>query len=133
MDIQAAYIPLFEGRRIITLEEEFQHFVGQLGQRIREIRQIKRRSQSQVSEGAGIYDVGILERGQTSNPTLYTLFVLARTMNIELKELLNVPTSQAPLDEKERIFVEAKHLLQEADIQMQRKALRVLRAFLVDS
>ena len=117
---------------ISTLEEEFQAFVRRLGERIRAIRKARRHSQMQVSERAGIYDVGALERGRAANPRLYTLFVLARSLNVELKDLLDLEPSRTPLEESERIFIQMEEMLRNQDLKTQRKALDLLRVFLED-
>lgn len=103
----------------------------QLGRRIRAIRIARRHSQLQVSEGAGIYDVGALERGRAVNPRLYTLFALARTLEIELKDLLDAgPAREA--EESEQIFLRMRELLRDRDLKTQRKALDLLQLFLAD-
>lgn len=115
-----------------TLEEEFRVFVQRLGERLRAIRTARRHSQMYVSEGAGIYDMGILERGREANPRLYTLFVVAKTLDIELKDLLDMEPSRGATEESERIFIEIKEMLNTQDIRTQRKALNLLQVFLAD-
>jgi transcriptional regulator with XRE-family HTH domain len=116
-----------------NLQEEFQDFVNRLGQRIRLLRTARSRSQSQVSEAAGIYDVGKLERGREANPRLYTLFVLARTLKVELKELLDIPlAASGEMDEAEQILLHLKLLMADKDLPTRRKALNILYAFLED-
>lgn len=117
---------------IPTVEEEFQAFVQHLGERIRAIRKARQHSQMQVSERAGIYDVGTLERGRAANPRLYTLFVLARSLNVELKDLLDLEPSRKPLEESEQIFLQMRDMLSARDLKTQRKALNLLRVFLED-
>jgi len=117
---------------IPRLEEEFQVFVRQLGRRIRAIRTARQHSQTRISEEAGIYDVGALERGKAANPRLYTLFALARTLDVELKELLDVSPDREAEEESEQIFIRMRELLRGRDLKTQRKALDLLRVFLAD-
>lgn len=117
---------------IPRLEEEFQAFVRQLGRRIRAIRTAKQHSQTRISEEAGIYDVGALERGKAANPRLYTLFALARTLDVELKELLDAGPARGAGEESEQIFIRIREILRDRDLKTQRKALDLLQVFLAD-
>ena len=63
----------------------------QLGQRIRQFRQMKGLSQEELAYRAGIHRtyLGGIERGER-NPSLKNLAAIARALDVKLADLLNI-------------------------------------------
>ncbi len=69
-----------------------EHARVQLGERVRELRVAHRATQEQLAERAGLsYKfIGEIERGK-ANPTIETLWRLAKALRVEVHELLLFP------------------------------------------
>jgi transcriptional regulator with XRE-family HTH domain len=82
---------------------------GQLGARVRQLRQSKRLTQEQLAERAGLSQkfVGELERGR-GNPTLTTLAALGEALGVELVDLLGIAV------QRPRVTARQATLLREA-------------------
>ena len=65
--------------------------VKALGKRIKEIRKEKGLSQEDLSNEAEVplSQIGRMERGEI-NPTISTLFIIAKALGVELKYLLDI-------------------------------------------
>jgi transcriptional regulator with XRE-family HTH domain len=67
--------------------------------RIKELRKLKKMSQEQLAEKAGLHPtfIGNLERAE-KNPTITSLAKIARALNISLSELLTFPDDKKIVD-----------------------------------
>ena len=116
--------------------EDFEELLGKLGRRVRALRKRAGLTQAELAERAGLYDVGEIERGkkiragkrEDANPTLNTLFKLARPLGVEVKDLFDFPEEK--LSEEGRIDREILELLRGKDLQTKKKAYEILKAFL---
>ena len=116
--------------------EDFEELLGKLGRRVRALRKKAGLTQAELAERAGLYDVGEIERGkkiragkrEDANPTLNTLFKLARALGVEVKDLFDFPEEE--LSEEGRIDREILELLRRKDLQTKKKAYEILKAFL---
>jgi len=116
--------------------KDFEHLLRKLGERVRYLRKRTGLTQAELSERAGIYDVGEIERGkkiragrrEQPNPTLDTLFKLARALGVEIRDLFDFPCEETPSDEQ--MDREILKLLKGKDFRTKRKAYNILKAFL---
>jgi len=116
--------------------KDFEHLLRKLGERVRYLRKRTGLTQAELSERAGIYDVGEIERGkkiragrrEQPNPTLDTLFKLARALGVEIRDLFDFPCEETPSDEQ--MDREILKLLKGKDVRTKRKAYSILKAFL---
>lgn len=71
--------------------------------RIRELRKIKKMSQEQLAEKAGLHPtfIGNLERAE-KNPTITSLAKVAKAFNISVSELLTFPDDKKIMDAEVR-------------------------------
>lgn len=60
-----------------------------IGKKIQEIREAKNMTQDDLSAKADLDNIGRLETGNT-NPTIRTLYKISQTLNVKLKDLLDV-------------------------------------------
>ena len=60
-----------------------------IGKKIQEIRESKNMTQDDLSAKADLDNIGRLETGNT-NPTVRTLYKISQTLNVKLKDLLDV-------------------------------------------
>jgi transcriptional regulator with XRE-family HTH domain len=88
---------------------------SQLGQRVRELRLAYRATQEQLAERAGLsYKfIGEIERGK-ANPTVDTLYRLAKALRVEIHELLLSPDRQTGSQAVYRIGFHDVALIREA-------------------
>ncbi len=108
---------------------ELDKLLKELGQRIRFLRKRQNLTQMDLSEKAGIGDVGDIERGST-NATISSLYKISKALGVEIRDLFDLPGLGEPLREEEKIQVEICRLLKGEDLTTQQKALNILRAFL---
>jgi transcriptional regulator with XRE-family HTH domain len=107
-------------------EKELQRAARQLGRQIQLVRKAAGMTQEELERRSGVYDVGAIERGH-ANPQLMTYLRLARALDIELKDIFDVPSRQT---RGQQIRLEAAALLGARNLAKQQKALELLRLFL---
>lgn len=108
---------------------EIEKVLRQLGQRVRFLRKRQNLTQMDLSEKAGIADVGDVERG-TANVTVFSVLKISQALGVEIRDLFDFPGLGEPLREQEKIQLEICQLLRGEDLATQQKALHILRAFL---
>jgi transcriptional regulator with XRE-family HTH domain len=88
---------------------------AQVGQRVRELRLAYRVTQEQLAERAGLsYKfIGEIERGK-ANPTIDTLYEIARALRIEVHELLLTPGRETGPDALYRFGAHDVQIIREA-------------------
>lgn len=79
---------------------------GQVGARLKQLRQARRLTQEQLAERAGLsYKfIGELERGK-ANPTLTTLSAISTALGVALVDLLGVEPDQPRLTSRQAMLV----------------------------
>lgn len=87
---------------------------GQLGARVKQLRQSRRLTQEQLAERAGLSHkfIGELERGR-GNPTLTTLTSLGEALGVDLVDLLGIAV------QKPRVSARQATLLREALVSIE--------------
>ena len=108
---------------------DFDKLLKEVGQRIRLLRKRQNLTQMDLSEKAGIADVGDIERG-SANATLYSLYKISKALGVEIRDLFDFPGLGEPLKEEEKIEVEIRRVLKGEGLATQQKALKMLRALL---
>ena len=93
-----------------------------VGSRIQRLRTEAGKTQAQLEEETGIYDVGAIERGE-GNPTLVTFLRLAKGLNLELSVLLSVEEASS----EEEILVALQGLMRDRSLETQSKILDIAR------
>lgn len=86
-----------------------------LGGQIRLIRKLRKMSQAQLAETAGISDnfVGLVERGERS-PTLATVEHIANALNVDIEELFAFSVSKS---DKEKLISELVYNLRRSKLK----------------
>jgi len=108
---------------------DFDRLLKEVGQRIRLLRKRQNLTQMDLSEKAGIADVGDIERG-SANATLYSLYKISKALGVEIRDLFDLPGLGEPLKNEEKIQLEICTLLKGEPLATQQKALNIVRAFL---
>ncbi len=107
---------------------ETESVLRHLGQRVRFLRKRQNLTQMDLSEKAGVADVGDVERG-SANVTVSSLLKISKALGVQIRDLFDFPGLEEPLREQEKILVEICQLLKTKDLATQQKALNALRAF----
>jgi len=99
-----------------------------LGMRVREVRKLRGLSQERLAEGVGVdpKQISRIEGGKSA-PSLDTLDAIARSLQVEMKDLLDFQhlVAEGSLEDQ------ALRLLGMMDEERKRLAVRVLRIFSV--
>ena len=103
-------------------DDELRVAAKQIGKRISRLRKERGRTQAQLEEDTGIYDVGAIERGE-ANPTLLTLIRLASGLEVDLADLMKL---REEVSERE-ILASLKRLVKGKSPELQRKILDLAR------
>lgn len=104
-------------------EEDLQHLAKQVGTRIQQLRKIAGFTQEQLEQKTNVYDVGLLERGET-NPTLLTLLRLASALDVDLMEFFRFSEERAQI---EQVRTEIIDLLSGKSVDDHQRALGILK------
>ena len=107
---------------------ETENVLRQLGLRVRFLRKSQKLTQMDLSEKAGIADVGDVERG-SANVTVSSLLKISKALSVQIRDLFDFPGLEEPLREQEKIQVEICQLLKTKDLAIQQRVLNALRAF----